>query len=203
MSESEGIFEEPAPLELGARLEQFRPRLERMLDLRLDPRLRRRVDPADILQEAFVEVVKRFDEFRSRRPMPFFLWVRLQTLQTLARVQHRHLGTARRAAGREVTPQSLPAASTFSLAKAFTQPGLSPSKEVARLELLERVRAALDRLDEEDREVLALRYFERLTNEEIAIVLGLTPSGEKKRHARALARLRRELPSAEDVPTPP
>lgn len=193
----------PDASELGAVLEQFRPRLERMLDLRLDPRLRRRVDPADVLQEAFAEVVQRLEEFRARRPMPFFLWVRIQTLQKLGRVQHRHLGTARRAAEREVTPQSFPAASTASLARAFVQPGLSPSQEAAREEFLERIRAALEKMDEADREVLALRYFERLSNEEAAIVLGLTPSGATKRHVRALGKLRGAFPRMEDIPTPP
>ena len=55
----------------------------------------------------------------------------------------------------------------------------------------------------EDREVLALRYFEQLSIEETALLLNLTPSGVSKRQLRALGRLRRELPSVEDVPTPP
>jgi RNA polymerase sigma-70 factor (ECF subfamily) len=174
-----------------------------MLTLRLDPRLRRRVDPADVLQDAFAEVVARLDEYLAARPMPFFLWVRFLTVQKVAQLHQHHLGVARRDAGREVTPGTLPAASSISLARVFTQAGPSPSEAVARNEILARVRAALERLDGVDREVLALRYFERLSVEETALVTGLTPSGVAKRQLRALGHLRRELPRVEDVPTPP
>lgn len=190
----------PSIAELGALLEGFRPRLRWMLTLRFDPRLRKRVEPVDVIQEAFVEVVRRLEEFRARHPMPFFLWVRFLTLQKLAELHQHHLGAACRDAGREATPRAIPA-STVSLAELFVQPGPSPSEAVARGEILERVRQALERLPEVDREILALRYFERLSNEETAIVLGLTVSGVAKRQMHALGRLKRQLP--QEVPTPP
>jgi len=192
----------PGREEVGGLLESFRPRLQRMLALRLDPRLRSRVDPEDVLQEAFAEVVGRFDDYRAARPMPFFVWVRFLTAQRLAKVHRRHLGAARRDAGREVGRRAGPAASSESLALAMGAEGPSPSTAVARLELYDRVRAAIDGLAAEDREVVALRFFERLSNEETAAVLGLSASGVSKRLASALLRLRRELPRAEDVPTP-
>src|SRR5262245_46897925 len=182
---------EPSRTNVGSLLEVFRPRLRRMLTLRLDPRLRRRVDPADVLQDAFAEVVARLDEYLAARPMPFFLWVRFLTVQKVAQLHQHHLGVARRDAGREVTPGALPAASSISLARVFTQAGPSPSEAVARNEILARVRAALERLDGVDREVLALRYFERLSVEETALVTGLTASGVAKRQLRALGNLKR------------
>lgn len=194
---------EPSRANVGALLERFRPRLRRMLTLRLDPRLRRRIDPADVLQDAFAEVVARLDEYLAARPMPFFLWVRFLTVQKVAQLHQHHLGVARRAADREVTPGTLPAASSVSLARVFTQAGPSPSEAVARSEILARVRAALERLDGVDREILALRYFERLSVEETAHVTGLTVSGVGKRQLRALGHLKLELPRVEDVPTPP
>ena len=203
MEESASSFEVPAASELGGVLEQLRPRLLRTLALRMDAGLRRRIDPGDVLQEAFLEVVRRLEEFRARRPLPFFLWVRLQALQTLGRVQVRHLASGKRDVGREVSPRSLPGANTSTLAELFVSPGPSPSEVIARREFLDRVRAALDRMDEVDREILALRYFERLSSEEAGLVLGLTPSGATKRHARALAKLREALPHIDDVPTPP
>lgn len=193
---------EPSPASVGALLEDFRPRLQRMLKLRVDSRLRRRIDPADVLQETFAEVVARLDEYLVSRPMPFFLWVRLIAAQKVAQLHQHHLGAARRDAGREVTPGAFPAASTVSLAHAFA-PGPSPSESAARGEILARVRAALERLDPVEREVLALRYFERLSTEETAFVLGLTASGVGKRQLRALGHLKRELPRVEDLPTPP
>ena len=194
---------DPSPRNVGALLEEFRPRLRRMLVLRLDPGLRKRIDPADVLQETFAEVVGRLDEFLAARPMPFFLWVRFLAGQKLAQLHQHHLGAARRDAGREVTPRAFPASSSVSLAQVFAHPGPSPSESVAQAEILERVRQALERLDDVDREVLALRYFERLSTEETAIALGLTASGVAKRQLRALGHLKRELPQVQDVPTPP
>lgn len=172
-----------------------------MLTVRLDPRLRRRVDPDDVLQEAFVEVSKRLSEYLAKRPLPFFLWVRLLTGQKLNEFHRRHLAAGLRDAGREITPGSMPSASTASLAELFVDPGTSPSQKAARREVLERVRVALEGLEELDREVLALRYFEGLSIEDAAEVLGLSLSSAKRRHLHALRALRAELPRQDDVPT--
>jgi RNA polymerase sigma-70 factor (ECF subfamily) len=173
-----------------------------MVAVRLDPRVRRRIDVADVLQEAFLEVSRRLPEYLEKRPMPFFLWVRLLTGQKLSDLHDHHLGTRRRDAAQEVPRGGVPAATSVSLAGAFVDPGSGPVRASMRKEALEKVQAALEKLDEVDREILALRYFERLSNDETAAVLGMTPSGAKKRHARALVRLRGELPHMEDLPTP-
>jgi RNA polymerase sigma-70 factor (ECF subfamily) len=201
--EREGTTSVPtSAADLGPTLERLRPRLERMVTVRLDPRLRRRVDEEDVLQEAFAEVARRLSEFHERRPMPFFLWVRLLTGQKLAEFHRRHLGAAQRDAGREVTPGNIPSASTVSLARAFVDPGRSPAHRAASREVLARIQAGLERLEVLDREMLALRYFEGLTNDEAALVLGLSSSSAKRRHVQALRHLRAELPRADDVPTP-
>lgn len=197
-----GAPDDPTPATLGESLERFRPRLERMVAVRLDPRLRRRIDVADVLQEAFYEVSRRLGEYLEKRPMPFFLWVRLLTGQKLSDLHDHHLGARRRDAAQEVTRAGVPAATSVSLAGAFVDPRSDPLRATIRREALETVQAALERLDEVEREILALRYFERLSNEETAAVLGMTPSGAKKRHARALVSLRSELPHMEDLPTP-
>lgn len=193
---------EPRAGNLGALLTRYRPRLERMLALRLDPRVRRRVDPEDVLQEAFLEIASRLDDFLATRPMPFFLWVRLQTGQKLAEFHRRHLEAARRDAGREVTPGSFPSASSASLADRFVDSGRSPFQEAAREEALARIQEKLERMEEIDREILALRYFEGLSSEEAATVLGISLAGAKKRLVTALRRLRLVLPYPGDVPTP-
>jgi RNA polymerase sigma-70 factor (ECF subfamily) len=192
---------DPTRENLGELLTRFRPRLERMLAVRLDPRVRRRIDPDDVLQEAFLEISRRLDDYLARRPMPFFLWVRLQTGQKLAEFRRRHLEAAQRDAAREVTPGSIPAASSASLANRFADPGPSPSQEAAREEALARVQAKLEGMEEVDREILALRYFEGLSSEEAATVLGISLAGAKKRLVMALRRLRSALPAG-DVPTP-
>lgn len=191
------------PATVGDLLDGFRPRLERMLALRLDPRLGRRIDPDDVLQEAFLEVMRRLEEYRSARPMSFFLWVRLLTGQKLLEIHRRHLATERRDVRRELPLRTFPEVSTISLAPAFLASTTPPSKAAERQEILRRVREALEELDELDRETLVLRYFEQLSNEETATVLGLSPSGAKKRHLRALDKLLSKLSGLGDALTGP
>lgn len=192
----------PSSENLGSLLEGFRPRLERMVALRLDQRLCRRIEVGDVLQEGFVEVTRRLEEYRSAPSMSFYLWVRLVTGQKLLEIHRRHLGTERRGRTREISTP-FPAASSVSMAEALLDPASSPSEMAAHEEEQRHLQAALEKLDETDREVLVLRYFELLTNEEAAQVLGLTPSGAKKRHSRALTHLKHTLGHLESLWRPP
>jgi RNA polymerase sigma-70 factor (ECF subfamily) len=179
----------PALAEL---FERQRGRLEVMLRLRLDRRLRGRLDPADVLQEAYLEVARRFPEYRaSEAAMPFDLWVRLLTGQKLAELHRRHLGAKMRDAGLEVTLYrgSMPRASSESLAELLMGRLTTASRAAIRGETQLRVQAALNSMDPMDREVLVLRHFEMLSNEETARVLGIKPSAASNRHIRALRRL--------------
>jgi RNA polymerase sigma-70 factor (ECF subfamily) len=77
----------------------------------------------------------------------------------------------------------------------------SPSQVAQRVEFMSRLRAALDRLDPIDREVLALRHFEELSNQEVATLLGIQPAAASKRYVRALERLKdvlAQLPGFEE-----
>ena len=60
-------------------------------------------------------------------------------------------------------------------------------------ERLDAPQAALDRLDPIDREVLALRHFEELSNNEVAALLGIRKAAASKRYVRALERLKSAL----------
>ncbi len=117
---------------LGAVLEGYRGRLRRMISLRLDPRLRRRLDSSDVIQEAFVDVTKRLEEYRSTPKMPFYLWVRLLTAQKLMEFHRRHLGAEMRDVRREVAARVYPEASSASMARAIVDQGSSPSQALAR-----------------------------------------------------------------------
>src|SRR6187455_1391144 len=59
----------------------YQPKLVRMVELRLDAALRRRMDPADVVQEAWLEIVRRFGEWRAQSAIPFHVWLRLTTAQ--------------------------------------------------------------------------------------------------------------------------
>jgi RNA polymerase sigma-70 factor (ECF subfamily) len=175
---------------LGQLLARYHNFLLRIVELRFDPRLRARVDPADVVQQAQLEVVKRIGDYLGRCPMPFRLWLRQTTLQCLVDIQRHHLGAGNRAIGWEAV---LPDHSSFQLAERLFADSPSPSSQVARGEVVGRVRAAVAWLADDDREILLLRHFEDLPNHEAAQVLGIEPAAASKRYGRALLRLHQLL----------
>jgi RNA polymerase sigma-70 factor (ECF subfamily) len=170
---------------------RYRKRLRAMVRLRMDRRLQGRLDPSDVLQEAYLDVVQQLPVYRARPDMPFYLWLRLTTGQRLLRLHRQHLGTAGRDAGRELSLHrgALPQASSVSLAAQLMGRMTSASKAVERAEIQLKLQAALNGMDAMDREIIALRHFEELSNVEAAQVLGLEPPAASKRYIRALKRL--------------
>jgi RNA polymerase sigma-70 factor (ECF subfamily) len=174
-----------------------RDRLKRMVRLRLDRRLQGRLDASDVLQEAFLDVQKKAADFAARPEMPAYIWLRLVTAERLLILHRRHLGAQMRDAAQEISLArgGMPAASTHSLANLLLGRLTSPSQAAIRSERQRRLQDALDLMDPLDREVLALRHFEELTNGEVATVLGLTKTAASNRYVRALKRLKEILSS--------
>src|ERR1700719_2584441 len=77
-------------------LVRYRPDLHSFVDFHLDPKLRTRVDPSDVVQETQLEVVRRMDDFLKRRPMPFHLWIRKTAYERLLNLRRDHRTRARR-----------------------------------------------------------------------------------------------------------
>ncbi len=180
---------------LSQSFQAYHARLVRMVELRLDASLRRRLDPADVVQEAWLEIVRRFDEWRPQ-PMPLHAWLRFLASQSLAAAQRRHLGTVKRDAQRDKgLGDERPSVSSLHAADALVASATSPTQAAARSELRARVLQAFEELDPIDREIVALRHFEGLSNEEAAAELGIETSAASKRFLRALARLRPVLES--------
>lgn len=175
--------------------ERHRDRLRRMVRLRLDRRLQGRLDPSDVLQEAFLDVRKKAAEFAGKPDLPAYLWLRLVTAERLLILHRYHLGTKMRDAGQEMSLHrgGLPAATSQSLANLLLGRLTSPSAAAARAERQVRLQEALNAMDPTDREVLALRHFEELSNQEAAAVLGIQPAAASKRYVRALERLKTAL----------
>lgn len=168
-----------------------RARLGRMVEFRLDTRLRGRVSTSDVLQEAYLDALQRLPHYQASPDVPFFVWARAVTLQRLVDVHRRHLLAQARAASREVPigPVGGAEASSERMAELMGD-ATSPSLAAQRGELVVQVREALDLLEPLDREVLALRHFEELSNLEAASALGIQPAAASKRYVRALERLR-------------
>lgn len=182
--------EKNALLALFAREE---PRIRRMIELRLEPSLRRRIDSADVVQETWIDAAARFEGWREQHALPFHVWLRLVAAEALARVHRRHLGTHKRDAMREVRGDSRPSISAAALAEEFVTSQTTPTQAARREEVRSRVLEALADLDEIDREIVALRHFEGLSNEEAAAELAIEPAAASKRFVRALLRMRPAL----------
>jgi RNA polymerase sigma-70 factor (ECF subfamily) len=172
-----------------------RHRLRRMVAVRLHPLLRGRIDPSDILQDAFAEATVRLADYAERPELPFFLWLRWLTGMRLKRVHRENLDVRARDARREVSlyGEGMPGATSVALAEQLLNGDTRPSEAAARAERKRRVEVTLDAIDPTDREVLVLRHFEELSNVEVASVLGITPAAASKRYVRALGELKRIL----------
>jgi RNA polymerase sigma-70 factor (ECF subfamily) len=165
-----------------------------MVALRLDPRLAARVDPSDVVQDVLAEADRRLDAYMRKQPLPFYPWLRQLAVDRLADQHRRHLRAGRRSVTREEQEAwGLPGASAAELMDRLFALGDSPSAAVRRDEVRDQVRAALEAMAEQEREVLILRYLEQLSAREVGAVLGIGEAAAKKRALRALRRLRELL----------
>ncbi len=176
---------------------QHRDRLWRMVNFRMDPRLHGRVDADDVLQESWMSAVQRIDHFLSDASRSIFVWFRLITSQTLIDIHRRHLGTQKRNAAAEFSIHGgwTSSSTSFSLSHHLLGHLTSPSQAALREELSQTLKTALDSMNEIDREVLALRHFEQLTNRETAQIIGISEQAASDRYIRALGRLKSVLTS--------
>jgi RNA polymerase sigma-70 factor (ECF subfamily) len=198
MNEPREVCEHPDPAppadveSLTALFVRHRDRLRRMVRLRLDRRLLGRVDPSDVLQEAYLDIARRAEDYLANPTMPPFLWLRFLTAQKLMVLHRQHLGFQLRDAGREISLHrgAIPQATSVSLAQQLLGRMTSASQAAIRAELQTRLQVVLNGMDPLDREVLALRHFEELSNAETAQVLGLQKAAASNRYMRALKRLK-------------
>lgn len=167
-------------------------RLYRMIDLRLDRRVRSRLSVDDVLQESFLDIARRIKEFLVDRTVPFYVWLRFLVIQRLQMLQRSHLGSQKRSVKLEsnFSPEENLWASADSMAGNFFSPLTSPTQAAIRHELEAKLQHALASMDALDREVLALRHYEELSNQEVANILQITRDAASKRYMRALKRLK-------------
>jgi len=172
-----------------------RERLWRVIHFRLAETLRGRLAPEDVLQEAFLAASQRLKHYASSPATSPFIWLRMIVNQTLVDLHRQHLGAQKRDAGREVSLDGTPYAEATSASVAIQLAGsfTSPSQAAARADSLSLVQAAIEQMDPIDREVLALRHFEELTNSEVAETLGIEQKAASIRYIRALRRLKEIL----------
>jgi len=177
-----------------ALLIRHRARLRRMVAVRMDDQLAARVDPSDVVQEVLAEAHRTLDSYLHTRPLPFYPWLRRLAWERLIQLRRLHIRSRKRSLLlEEPHAPGLPDRSALALAERLLASGTSPSHHVLKEELRNRVRTALHRLQDRDREVLALRFLEQLSTAESAAVLGVAEGAVKSRLLRALARFRDAL----------
>jgi RNA polymerase sigma-70 factor, ECF subfamily len=189
------------PHALSWLLERHRPRLRRMIAMRLDERLSARVDPSDLVQETLADAARKLGDYLRDRPLPFYPWLHRLASERLTQAHRHHLGALKREAGRErLGGFPWADASGLRLADLLAAGGSSPSKHLIREEERQEVWRALGGLNEQDREILVMRYLDQLAFAEIAAVLSITESAARVRHFRALQRIGPLLGTAHEGP---
>lgn len=180
-------------------LERHRAAVRRMVAMRIDPRLERRVDASDIVQEVLIEANRRLPEYLETRPMPFHLWLRQMAKDRLIDAHRRHRVAARRSLDRErpLTARRFGNETTANLASQLCDGQMTPAAAATWRELQRRFAEACGQLDPQDEEIVLMRHFEQLSNSEAATALGLSPQAASMRYLRAMRRLR-ELMLDED-----
>ena len=175
-----------------ALLARHRDAVRRMIDLRLDPAIVQRVDASDVVQEVLLEASRRLREFLNKPAMPFHLWLRHIAKDHLIDAHRKHHQAKKRGVNREqpLAPAGWAAQSSLDLAGQLVDQELTPASAAIRHELERRLHAAIALLDEDDREMIWMRHFEHLANQEVAAALGLTEAAASMRYLRAVRKLR-------------
>jgi RNA polymerase sigma-70 factor (ECF subfamily) len=176
----------------------YRPILRRMVAAQLDRRLAARVDPSDIVQETMIDADRKLARFLDGPTVPFLVWLRKIAAERVIDIHRRHLGSQRRSLIRELRGPRPDDESARQLLEFVAMSRTSPSGELMREEEIERIRAAIEGLPAQYREVLVMRHFDQMEPDEIAQILGITPAAVRARILRALLRLRESLGSAHD-----
>jgi RNA polymerase sigma-70 factor (ECF subfamily) len=188
----------------GELFDRHRPRLWRFVHFRLDGRIRGRVDPDDVLQDVYLDGNARIDSYLAGDYPSLFLWLRLVAAQTLSNVHRAHLGVQSRSVLKERSLPNgvyLPDASV-SLSFHFVDKLSTPSQKLSRNELIGKMHEVMESIRPADREIIALRHFEELTNQEVAAVLGIQAKAASIRYVRALERLQSAMSQFPDFKLP-
>jgi RNA polymerase sigma-70 factor (ECF subfamily) len=178
---------------LGQLLELYRNYLGLLARLQIGRRLQGKIDPADVVQETFLEAHRDFIQFRGTTEKEVVGWLRQILASNLADVVRRYYGTQRRdpRLERELADQF--DQSSRVLDQGLVSPQSSPSEQAVRREQAVLLADALQRLPADYREVIILCHLQGMRFPETARHMGRSLDSVKKLWARALARLRRTL----------
>jgi RNA polymerase sigma-70 factor, ECF subfamily len=171
-------------------LEACRLYLLSIADRQLDEDLRAKGGASDLVQETFLEAQRDFQQFRGSSADELRAWLRQVLLHNLGAFTRRFRTTSKRAVGLEVALQT--AGSSADLGGRLEGSNLSPSALAIEAEQVLALRRALERLPEECRRVVVLRFEEGRSFEEIGLLTDRSPAAARKVWSRAMEKLRQE-----------
>lgn len=176
-------------------MDRHRQAVRRLIQMRLDNAVSRRVDASDVVQDVLFEASRRMEDYIQNPSMPFHLWLRQLAKDRVIDMHRRHRAAQRRSVDREQQISSLgnDDRSAADLASLLKDAELTPAAATVRREMEERFLQALNELSDDDRELVMMRHFEHLGNSEVAEALGLSAPAAGMRYLRAIRRLREVL----------
>jgi RNA polymerase sigma-70 factor (ECF subfamily) len=175
--------------------DRHRDSLRKMIALRLDHKLSRRIDVSDVVQDVLIEANRRLRDYLANPAMPFHLWIRQIAKDRIIDAHRRHRVSSKRSVDREqhLALEGAFDQSTIELAGQLRDPAITPAAAATQREVAGQVQAAIERLDARDRDIILMRHYEQLSNQEIACALNLSEPAASMRYLRALKRLKSQL----------
>ena len=176
-------------------LQRHRDALRRLIAIRMDQKIQRRVDVSDVLQDVLVEANRRLQDYLSNAAMPFHLWIRQIARDRIIDAHRRHRVSAKRSVDREQVLQlgATDDRSSIMLLNEVCDQELTPAAQATQKEMAEAVERAISQLGDQDAEIVIMRHYEKLSNQEVAEALGLSEPAASMRYLRAVRRLRELL----------
>ena len=173
-------------------MDRHRNSLRQLVRMRLDQKIQRRIDVSDVVQDILVEANRRLQRYMEDPIMPFHLWLRQIARDRIIDAHRRHRVSSRRSVDKE---QAISAPkgydeSSMQLAAILGDANLTPAAAALQKEIAGRIETAITKLDEKDSEIIIMRHYEMLSNQEIAVALELTEPAASMRYLRAVRRLK-------------
>ena len=176
-------------------IDRHRNAILRLVRMRLDRRIQPRVGVSDVVQDVFIEANRRLQKYLQDPIMPFHLWLRQIAKDRIIDAHRRHRVSKKRSVDRE-QPAHLPGDmdhSSMALANQLVDGEVTPMAAATQRELAARVEQTIGELPEQDRDILLMRHYEFLSNQEVAEALGLSQPAASMRYLRAIRRMRELL----------
>jgi RNA polymerase sigma-70 factor (ECF subfamily) len=173
-------------------LARHRESLRRMIAMRLDPALAGRLDASDVVQDVLVEAHRRLKNYLSDPKMPFHLWLRHIAQDHMIDAHRKHRTARKRSIDRERPLQGAAAGdqSSVELVRQLVDSEQTPASAALQHELEQKLSGAINALDDEHREIILMRHYEQLSNQDIATALELSEAAASMRYLRAIRKLR-------------